>query len=233
MRLSFDLARLLILSFCICCANTQLAPPELPPEIVLDRLLHLADESASPCQQAVRHLSTKPSSFIADKPQCRQIASYCPDCVFVGQTGNFEFWDAKQAEIVPACRVEPPTVNELSRILGTIIEQSCRFAVKSGGHERTPNASNADGGVTIDLVRLNTIQVAADRQSVTIGAGLLWRDVYQGLEKEQLMVLGGRVADVGVGGLLLGGELISLRQGYSPAADTGQEGFRSSLMLVG
>jgi FAD/FMN-containing dehydrogenase len=54
-------------------------------------------------------------------------------------------------------------------------------------------------------VRLNKIEVSKDRKSATYGAGLRWADVYSALEKEGLMVVGGRVADVGVGGLTLGG----------------------------
>ena len=90
-------------------------------------------------------------------------------------------------------------------MLKTVQQAECPFAIKSGGHSRGVGASNADGGVTIDLVRLNGIQVSKNKKSVVIGAGLRWLDVYQELEKHNLLVVGGRVADVGVGGLLLGG----------------------------
>ncbi len=91
-------------------------------------------------------------------------------------------------------------------MLRTLIDTKCHFAIKSGGHDRTPGSSNADGGVTIDLARLNQVQVAKDRKSVRYGAGSRWQDVYTALEQEGLMVVGGRVAGVGVGGLTLGGE---------------------------
>ena len=128
-----------------------------------------------------------------------------PDTVFLGQTGNFDFWDAKQREIVAVCRVEPNTAQDVSFVLRTVIEQNCAFEVKRGGHERTAGASNADVGMTIDIVRLKEIDVAKDRHSVTIGPGWRWGELYHRLEKEELLVLGGRIADVGVGGLLLGG----------------------------
>jgi FAD/FMN-containing dehydrogenase len=85
-------------------------------------------------------------------------------------------------------------------------ENKCHFAIKSGGHARFAGASNADGGVTIDLVRLNSITLSADKKSVTIGAGNRWAEVYRSLEAENLTVIGGRVATVGVGGVILGGE---------------------------
>jgi FAD/FMN-containing dehydrogenase len=54
---------------------------------------------------------------------------------------------------------------------------------------------------------MGRIEVSSDQKSVTIEAGARWRDVYAALEPRNLTVLGGRVADVGVGGLLLGGKL--------------------------
>jgi hypothetical protein len=41
---------------------------------------------------------------------------------------------------------------------------------------------------------------------VKIGGGNVWGDVYKMLEKQDLAVVGGRVSDVGVGGLILGGK---------------------------
>lgn len=93
------------------------------------------------------------------------------------------------------------------RILNTVKEHGCHFAIKSGGHARFAGASNADAGVTIDLVRFNAIKLSTDKQSVTIGAGNRWAAVYRALEADNLTVIGGRVATVGVGGVILGGEL--------------------------
>ena len=66
-------------------------------------------------------------------------------------------------------------------------------------------ASNIQDGLTIDLANLNQVEVSQDRTSTNVGAGNRWIDVYSKLEEQQLAVLGGRVADIGVGGLTLGG----------------------------
>jgi FAD/FMN-containing dehydrogenase len=87
-------------------------------------------------------------------------------------------------------------------------ENQCHFAIKSGGHARYPGASNANGGVTIDLRRMNTVEIAENGMSAQVCAGSRWRDVYQILEAQGLAVVGGSVADVGVGGLTLGGMYI-------------------------
>lgn len=91
-------------------------------------------------------------------------------------------------------------------VLETVKEYGCHFAVKSGGHARFAGASNADGGVTIDLVRLDEVGLAEDKKSVRIGSGNRWGKVYRKLEEDQLTVVGGRVATVGVGGAILGGK---------------------------
>lgn len=43
----------------------------------------------------------------------------------------------------------------------------------------------------------------------TIGAGAKWGDVYDQLDAYNVTVVGGRVSDVGVGGLILGSESTS------------------------
>ena len=69
-----------------------------------------------------------------------------------------------------------------------------------------PGANNAAGGITIDMVRVNSLEIAPDRKTVTIGPGARWLEVYKKLEANNLLVVGGRVADVGVGVLVLGGK---------------------------
>ena len=116
-----------------------------------------------------------------------------------------EYWDARQNNEIPACRVEPTTAEEVAAVLRTLVKEQCKFAVRSGGHSRDAGSSNVDGGVTIDLARMKNVEIAEDKKTARIGAGARWVDAYTAVEKENLMVVGGRVADVGVGGLTLGG----------------------------
>lgn len=66
-------------------------------------------------------------------------------------------------------------------------------------------ASNADNGLTIDLVRLNQIELSPGGEIVSIGTGNTWFGVYTAIEPLNHTAIGGRVASVGVGGLVLGG----------------------------
>lgn len=54
---------------------------------------------------------------------------------------------------------------------------------------------------------MKQVDVAPDRLSVNIGPGNRWQDVYSKLETQFLGTSGGRVATVGVGGLVTGGGL--------------------------
>ena len=67
-------------------------------------------------------------------------------------------------------------------------------------------ASNAVGGITIDLKHLNGITLSEDQETASIGPGNRWGDVYEKLEPKGLTVIGGRVSNVGVGGFMLGGK---------------------------
>lgn len=166
------------------------------------------DVSPSPAPEVVQSAATERASKAdssACDAACAALATRFDGQVFLGKTGDYSFFAEQVAELTPACRVEPTDAQDLSVIYNTIKQHKCHFAVKSGGHNLHPGANNADGGITIDLRRLDNVDISPDRKSVNVGAGLKWAKVYETLEKEGLYVLGGRVGDVGVGGFSLGG----------------------------
>jgi len=78
------------------------------------------------------------------------------------------------------------------------------FAVKGGGHSMNPGFSSTIG-VHIAMRRFSTTTFHQDSQTVDVGSGQIWDDVYQALQPYNISVLGGRVTGVGVGGFTLGG----------------------------
>lgn len=72
-------------------------------------------------------------------------------------------------------------------------------------HSAFEGANNIEGGVTIDLGNLTTLQLSADKSQAAVGPGLRWKEVYGPLQAMNLTVMGGRSPSVGVGGLLLSG----------------------------
>lgn len=93
---------------------------------------------------------------------------------------------------------------------------TCEFAIRSGGHTPYSGAANVASGVVIDLKNINHIDLSDDKTTVEIGPGNRWADVYSTLEEHGLATVGGRVATVGVGGLVTGGGIsfFSPRYGY-------------------
>jgi FAD/FMN-containing dehydrogenase len=70
------------------------------------------------------------------------------------------------------------------------------WAVKGKGHCNN-NHMSSTLGLQIAMSEFSQIEVAADKQSVKIGTGLDWRQVYTALEPHGLVVVGGRTPDVG------------------------------------
>ncbi|CAG8980738.1 hypothetical protein HYALB_00012936 [Hymenoscyphus albidus] len=68
---------------------------------------------------------------------------------------------SRQGEVIPACVVRPITANDVSTTIQIVRKYQCHFAVKSGGHAMFKGASNAEGGVTIDMIKVNN-----DRKTV-------------------------------------------------------------------
>lgn len=94
------------------------------------------------------------------------------------------------------------------------------FAVRSAGHNPNPKASSVGAeGVLLDLSALNEIELSSDGSSVSVGPGATWDQVYKSLEVHSLTAVGGRVAGVGVGGLILGGGMSHFSNYWGHPAD--------------
>ncbi|KAI7204840.1 hypothetical protein KC316_g510 [Hortaea werneckii] len=81
----------------------------------------------------------------------------------------------------------------------------CNFAVTSGGHSPNVGFNDIDGGVSIDLRRINTTAIAQDRSLVSLGSGARWRNVYASLQDTGVIIPGAECSETGVGGVILGG----------------------------
>lgn len=91
-------------------------------------------------------------------------------------------------------------------MLKLLVESNVPFAIRSGGHSPSPGAANIDDGILIDLSGFDKVEYDASRNVAVVGTGLRWGEVYSQLEEFNVTVVGGRVLDVGVGGLTLGGK---------------------------
>lgn len=129
------------------------------------------------------------------------------------------YWSQQQALTLPICRFSPTSPYDVSIAVLTLQVTQCQFAVKSGGHAAFTGASNINGGITIDLINLKQVTVSADKTQTSVGPGNRWFDVYSKLQPQGLTVIGGRVSDIGVGGLTLGGGISFFSGRYGWACD--------------
>ena len=119
----------------------------------------------------------------------------------------------------PVCIAQPGDTAQVQAIVKTLSKKKVPFAVRSGGHSPNPLDANIDEGVLLSLNNLNKVVYDAEKEIATIGSGGRWIDVYTELQKDGVVVVGGRVPPVGVGGLILGSGLSYLSDLYGMACD--------------
>ncbi|MFD7703187.1 FAD-binding oxidoreductase [Streptomyces caelestis] len=97
------------------------------------------------------------------------------------------------------------STEDVRRALSHARAEGLRVSVRSGGHSNA-GLSTDDGGLVVDVSPLDGIDVVdAESGLVRIGPGARWGQVAQVLQEHGLSFSSGDTAQVGAGGLLLGG----------------------------
>ncbi|MEU9126500.1 FAD-binding oxidoreductase [Kitasatospora sp. NPDC048540] len=78
------------------------------------------------------------------------------------------------------------------------------LSVRGGGHGVT-GAAVAEGGLVVDLRRMNSVQVDPQAGTARVGGGATMADLDRATQPYGLATTGGRASTTGVGGLTLGG----------------------------
>jgi len=102
--------------------------------------------------------------------------------------------------------LEPGTELDLIVLIYLLALRKIKFAIKSGGHISIPKIYPPDG-VLISMKQFNQISYDKDFETLDVGAGVTWGDVYKFLDAPEYRKLGVVGGDplVGVSGWLLGG----------------------------
>ncbi|KAF8901615.1 FAD-binding domain-containing protein [Mucidula mucida] len=133
-------------------------------------------------------------------------------------TRDISHWSAANSQ--PSLRsVEPGSAEDVGVILQILGETRTKFGVKGGGHTANPGFSDTPG-VQIAMYRFSQVEYDASTQTVAIGTGLVWDDVYAALDPLGVNVVGGRLAGVGVAGFALGGGYSWLTNQHGLTIDT-------------
>jgi FAD/FMN-containing dehydrogenase len=106
----------------------------------------------------------------------------------------------------PGLVLRPGTVDEVvAAVAFAGANREVPLGVRSGGHGISGRSTN-DGGIVIDLKRLNEIEVLdQSTRRVRIGPGARWLDVATALEPHGWAITSGDYGGVGVGGLATAG----------------------------
>jgi FAD/FMN-containing dehydrogenase len=104
----------------------------------------------------------------------------------------------------PAAIAQCDGPEDIRAALAFARENGLEVAVRGGGHS-VAGACLSEGGLTIDLRRMNAASVDPQSRTATVAGGALWRDFDGACQPHGLAATGGRVSTTGVAGLSLGG----------------------------
>lgn len=104
----------------------------------------------------------------------------------------------------PALVVQAVDVADVIAAVKLAGEVDLPIAVRGGGHNAA-GLGTTDGGIVIDLGRMNAVHVNPNTNRVLVEGGATWGDVDHATQPFGLAVPAGIISTTGVGGLTLGG----------------------------
>jgi FAD/FMN-containing dehydrogenase len=141
---------------------------------------------------------------------CEELASALPNITFYPEAATYNAsvlsYPFLQLRLHPSCIVRPENTHDVSTAVDVLAKTNhTQFAIRGGGHNANVGYNNIEDGVTIDMQRMNFVEIARGDEVVRAGAGALSQDVYDAAERRNLSAMVGRVGVVGAGGFLTGG----------------------------
>jgi len=132
-----------------------------------------------------------------------------------------EIWNAIVKKR-PSLVVQPLSAEDVRKTVTFAREHGLLLSIKSGGHN-VAGTSLADGGMTLDLSRMKSVEVDPERRRVHVGAGCVLGEVDQATQQYGLATVLGTVSETGVAGLTLGGGFGHLTRRYGWTVDNLEE----------
>lgn len=118
----------------------------------------------------------------------------------------------------PAVIVRCVDVADVISAVNFAREHHLLLAVRGGGHNG-PGLGTCDGGLVIDLSRMDSVHVDPARRTVRADGGCVWGEVDHATHPFGLATPSGFISTTGVGGLTLGGGIGYLTRTYGLTLD--------------
>ena len=118
----------------------------------------------------------------------------------------------------PLAIVQAATVADVGPTIALARETGLPLAIRGGGHNVAGNGT-VDGGIVLDMGRLNAVEVDPGARQVRVGAGATLGDIDRATTSFSLAAPIGVVSGTGIAGLTLGGGVGWLTRPYGLTID--------------
>jgi len=114
-----------------------------------------------------------------------------------------QIWNSRLAKM-PGAIVQCEASSDVALAVRFAREHKVTASVRSGGHSYA-GLGVCEGGLMIDLSRMDQIRIDPEMRRARVGAGVKWGAFYEAAIRQGFGVTGGTVSSVGVAGFTLGG----------------------------
>lgn len=122
----------------------------------------------------------------------------------------------------PALVIQPLSRGDVREAIGFARANGLLLSIKGGGHN-IAGTSLSDGGLMLDMSRMKSVEVEAERRVARVAPGCLLGDVDRATQQHGLATVFGFVSETGVAGLTLGGGFGYLTRRFGWTVDNLEE----------